>query len=94
VGYFGAIFTAAMPDALITRILSIVPLTSPFVMVARTITSEVPAWELALSVGLLAVTMVLATLLAARIYRTGVLLYGQKPKLRAIFSQGMTTTAR
>jgi ABC-2 type transport system permease protein len=94
VGYFAGFFTMYAPDSLATRIVSIVPLTSPFVMVSRTINTDVPAWEMALSLVLLVITMALALMLAARIYRTGVLLYGQKPKLRAIFGQNLTTTAR
>ncbi len=94
VGYFAAFVTMFMPDSLVTRILSIFPLTSPFTMISRVIVSDPPAWELALSVGLLAVTTIGAIIIAARIYRVGVLQYGQKPSLRAVFSRDLEHAAR
>jgi ABC-2 type transport system permease protein len=59
-----------------------VPLWSPFVMMARLSIGQVEPWELALSIGLLAATVPLVTLLSIRVYRAGVLLYGQPPTLR------------
>lgn len=94
VGYIAAFITMWTPDSLITRFLSIFPLTSPFTMVSRVIVSDPPAWELALSVVLLAVTTVGAIIIAARIYRVGVLQYGQKPSLKAVFSRGLEHAAR
>jgi len=46
--------------------------------------STVPWYEIAASVGILAGTTVVIGFLAAKIYRTGVLLYGTAPKLGAI----------
>ena len=57
---------------------SIFPLTSPVVMMGR-ITYDVPMWELILSIVLLILTFIFLTWLAAKIYRTGILLYGKKP---------------
>lgn len=94
VGYFAAFFTMYAPESMLSRVLSIFPLTSPFVMISRVIVGDPPAWEMALSVGLLAVTLVAAVLVAARMYRIGVLLYGQKPSLRAVFSRDLAQTAR
>jgi ABC-type Na+ efflux pump permease subunit len=42
----------------------------------------VEPWELVLSLGLLIITVPLVTLLAIRVYRAGVLLYGQPPTIR------------
>jgi len=56
-----------------------VPFLSPFMMLGRIATGVAEAWEIALSVALLVVTIVGALWLAARIYRAGVLLYGQRP---------------
>ncbi len=94
VGYFAAIFSLNAPDNPVAKVLSIFPLTSPFVMISRTIIGNAEAWEMALSVGLLAVTLVAAVLVAARMYRIGVLLYGQKPSLKAVFSRDLAQTAR
>ncbi|HET8574501.1 MAG TPA: ABC transporter permease [Edaphocola sp.] len=56
---------------------SLFPLTSPIVMMAR-IPFGVPAWQLILSAALLVIGFILTTGLAAKIYRTGILLYGKK----------------
>ncbi len=57
--------------------LSMLPLTSPVVMMVR-IPAGVPAWEIALSMFLLVVGFIFITWLAARIYRIGILMYGKK----------------
>ncbi|MEA3316582.1 MAG: ABC transporter permease [Bacteroidota bacterium] len=56
---------------------SMIPFTSPIVMMVR-IPFEVPAWELALSMSILVITFIGSTWLAAKIYRTGILMYGKK----------------
>lgn len=56
---------------------SIIPLTSPIVMMVR-MPFGVPGWQLALSMFLLVAGFVITTWLAARIYRTGILMYGKK----------------
>lgn len=65
------------PESSMAFWFSIIPLTSPIVMMVR-LPFGVPAWELALSMGLLVVGFVFTTWLAARIYRTGILMYGKK----------------
>ncbi len=57
--------------------LSIIPFTSPVVMMVR-IGIGVPAWEIALSIGLLIVTFIITVYIAAKIFRVGLLAYGQK----------------
>ena len=56
---------------------SIFPLTSPIVMMAR-ICFDVPAWQLIVSMSLLVLTFIFFVWLTAKIYRTGILLYGKK----------------
>lgn len=94
VGYISSFLTMWIPDSIWARVLSIFPFTAPFVMVSRVIVGDPPAWEMALSVGLLAVTMLAAILIAARLYRIGVLLYGQKPSWKALFSRQLSGTTR
>ena len=65
-------------------VLSQVPLVSPFMMLGRISTGVAAGWEIVLSVVLLAVFIGGALWLAARIYAAGVLLYGQRPGVRAI----------
>lgn len=57
--------------------LSIIPLTSPIVMMVR-IPFGVPVWELTLSMAILVGGFLFTTWIAARIYRTGILMYGKK----------------
>ena len=64
---------------------SMIPFTSPIVMMVR-LPYDVPLWQLALSILLLFATAALMVWVAARIYRTGILLYGKKTSYRDIFS--------
>lgn len=63
---------------------SMIPFTSPIVMLAR-IPFGVPAWELALSIGLLALFFLFSTWIAARIYRIGILMYGKKGSYKELW---------
>ncbi len=65
------------PDSPIAFWGSIIPFTSPVVMMAR-LPYGVPMWQLALSLALLYLTFVGTIWVAARIYRTGILMYGKK----------------
>ncbi len=51
-------------------------------MLARLMVSNVQPWEVAVSVGILLVTIAVVALATVRIYATGVLLYGQRPGIR------------
>lgn len=62
---------------------SLFPLTSPIVMLAR-IPYGVPVWQLILSMVLLVGGFLLMTWLSAKIYRTGILLYGKKTSWKEI----------
>ncbi len=62
---------------------SIFPLTSPIVMMAR-IPFDVPASQLIISVVCLIAGFILTTLLAAKIYRTGILMYGKKITMKEV----------
>ncbi|MEO5965451.1 MAG: ABC transporter permease [Candidatus Limnocylindrales bacterium] len=81
-GYFPAVLALSGGSSGFIRFASYVPLWSPFVMLARLSIGRVEPWELALSLGLLVVTVPLVTFLAIRVYRAGVLLYGQPPSVR------------
>ncbi|MBC5993599.1 ABC transporter permease [Pontibacter cellulosilyticus] len=65
------------PDGPVAFWMSIIPLTSPIVMMVR-VPFGVPAWELLLSMALLVLGFVFTTWIAARIYRIGILMYGKK----------------
>jgi len=63
---------------------SIIPFTSPIVMMVR-IPFEVPTWEVALSMGLLILTFLGTTWLSGKIYRTGILMYGKKVNYKELW---------
>ena len=71
-------------DNLLMKICSFIPFTSPMAMFTRLAMSAVPWYEVAISVGLLVGCTVGIGILAAKIYRAGVLMYGNAPKLSAI----------
>jgi len=66
------------------KICSFIPLFSPFVMILRIGLTDTPIWEILLSLGILVVTIYLTVLLSAKIYRTGVLMYGKRPSWKEL----------
>jgi len=83
VGYFQAVLALSGGTAGFIRFASYVPFWSPFVMLPRLSIGRVEAWEVVLSFGLLIVAVGIVGVTAVRIYSAGVLLYGQRPGLRA-----------
>ena len=79
------IMTSAIKDPNSTLAIfgSMFPLTSPIVMMAR-IPYGVPAWQIATSMLLLVAGFVLMTWLSAKIYRTGILMYGKKASWKEV----------
>lgn len=64
---------------------SIFPLTAPLIMFARiALDPNIPGWQIALSIGLLLLTIYGLLILCGRIYRIGILMYGKKPTLPEI----------
>ncbi len=74
---YAGMYSAQNPDGPLAFWCSMFPLTSPIVMMVR-IPFGVPLWELLVSFGLLVVTFLLVVKMAAKIYRTGILMYGKK----------------
>ncbi len=83
--------TGSNVDNLAMQICSFVPFTSPMAMFTRIAMSVVPAWQVALSAAILLASTAGIGVLAARIYRVGVLMYGNRPRfsalLRAVFKK-------
>ena len=72
------------PNSTLSVALSLIPFTAPIPMVVRVAMIDVPIWQLALSLTLLAGTFVGAVWVSSRIYRVGILSYGKKPSLKEI----------
>jgi ABC-2 type transport system permease protein len=85
-GYLSAIVVLLGGGGTLGRLASFVPPFSPFAMLARLMVSGVQPWELALSLAILVAAIAVVALATVRIYATGVLLYGQRPGLRAFIA--------
>ncbi|HEY6376486.1 MAG TPA: ABC transporter permease [Edaphobacter sp.] len=72
------------PNGLIARVISFIPFCTPLIMYLRISLATPPAWEIALSIGLMIVTIYAVLWVASRIYRVGILMYGKKPNLPEI----------
>jgi len=84
VGYVQAVMALTGGTGGFIRIASYVPFWSPFVMLTRLTVGRVEPWEVVLSFALLVLAIAATYVVAVRIYAAGVLLYGQRPGIRAI----------
>ena len=74
---YAGIFSAQNPDGPLAFWCSMIPFTSPIVMMVR-LPFDVPVWQIVLSISILILSFVGTTWMAAKIYRTGILMYGKK----------------
>ncbi len=81
---FIAMGTFQNPESPLALWGSLIPFTSPVVMMAR-LPYGVPVWQLALSLVLLFITFIGTAWMAAKIYRTGILMYGKKPSWKEMW---------
>lgn len=70
------------PNSLASEITSMAPFMAPFVMPVRQVFVEIPAWQMAVALGVSLLTIVATVWLAARVYHRGVLHTGSRMKLR------------
>ncbi len=84
VGYFASFAGASTPNALWIRIISYVPFWTPTAMLTRIGTGTVAPWEIGLTIVLMIVAIFICAIISSRIYRSGILMYGQKPTLRQL----------
>lgn len=82
-GFYAAYGSMNNPDGSLAFWCSMIPFTSPLVMMVR-LPYDVPIWQEILSIVLLFSTFVLMTWIGAKIYRVGVLMYGKKPSIKEI----------
>ena len=84
-GLFLMIPTFQNPTGQLAFWSSIIPFTSPMVMMARIPFGVVPFWELALSIILLLATALLMAVISAKIYKVGILTYGKKASFKDLW---------
>lgn len=75
-------FTVAQePNSTLAVWLSMIPFTSPMVMLCR-IPFSIPGWEIAVSVAILYLSFVVMAWISGKIYRVGIFMYGKKPNIK------------
>ena len=86
--YIISIFVIQNPDGPAAFWFSIIPFTSPIVMMTRLAVGigdgGIPFWEVGLSMSLLIVTFFIIVWLASKIYNVGILMYGKKPSFKEL----------
>jgi len=82
IGYFIAIFGLSTPDIGLVTVSSYIPFFAPMLMLLRIGMLEVPLWEVVISTMILIGTIGILSILAARVYRGGVLMFGSSNSLK------------
>ena len=81
-GYVLFYFVVSSPDATLTKVLTYFPFWTPMFMLMRLALGTVFWWEIVVTIALMLLSILACTWFAARLYRYGVLMYGQRPSLR------------
>ncbi len=84
IGMYGSITIINNPEGPLSFWMSMIPFTSPVAMIAR-IPFGVPIWEIVLSLAILIISAIGMVFLASKIYKVGVLMYGNKASLKEIW---------
>ena len=84
IGFLIAFYAFRAPESSIVWWGSMIPFTSPIVMLAR-LPFGVPTWELILSIGLLVLTFIACAWASAKIYKVGILMFGKKSTFKDLF---------
>ena len=77
-------FIIMSPDALFARVLSYFPLTSPLTMILRLSITEVPVYDIIISLIILIASTLGVIELSSRVFRAGLLMYGKKPTIKEV----------
>jgi len=85
VSFYIAIFSIATPNILLLKVASFIPFTSPTAILVRIGAGVAPTWQIWTSLAILVVSIMIFGWLAAKIYRTGVLMYGKRPTFKELF---------
>lgn len=82
--FYITMFSMSTPDSTLLKVSSYIPFFSPVTLILRIGLGDTPAWEIAISLIVLVASIFLFGWLAAKIYRTGVLLYGKRPTIKEL----------
>lgn len=84
-GFIIAYMSFMNPNSSLAVVASMIPLLSPMVMFARVTLTNPPAVQIAVSLALLQLGIMVNTWIGAKIYRVGILMYGKRPRFKEIF---------
>jgi ABC-2 type transport system permease protein len=73
--------TITNPNSALAVSVSLIPFCTPLLLYVRIAAGDVPAWQIGLGVALMLLTIWLTLVVASRIYRVGILMYGKRPTL-------------
>jgi ABC-2 type transport system permease protein len=77
IGFVLSIFGLVDPTTKLTTITSFIPFFSPMIMFLRIAILDVPQWQILLSIGILVISIIIFSIIGAKVYKGGVLLYGK-----------------
>ncbi len=81
--WFGSLIIV-YPEHVVPTVLTLFPLTAPVTAMMRLPAKAIPPWQIALSLVILAASVVFCMWAGAKIFRTGLLMYGKRPALKEI----------
>lgn len=84
VAFYIAIFSLSAPNSMLMKVSTYIPFISPTTILVRIGLGEISLWEILLSLVILVVAILVFGWLAAKIYRTGVLMYGKRPTFKEL----------
>ncbi|MGV2644575.1 ABC transporter permease, partial [Clostridium perfringens] len=84
VAFYIAIFSLSAPNSMLMKVSTYIPFISPTTILVRIGLGSIPFWEILLSLAILIVSILVFGWLAAKIYRTGVLMYGKRPTFKEL----------
>lgn len=82
IAFFIAMFGLSAPDSTFVKVSSFIPFFTPMVMFLRVGMLDIPVWETALSIGILAASIIVLAIIGAKVYKGGVLMYGKSSSLK------------
>ncbi|MBE9917340.1 ABC transporter permease [Paenibacillus donghaensis] len=82
--FYIGIFSINTPNSMLIKVTSFIPFISPTSMLVRIGMSDVAVWQILISLALLVVSILIFGWLSAKIYRTGVLMYGKRPSFKEL----------
>ncbi|WP_098741845.1 ABC transporter permease [Paenibacillus sp. EZ-K15] len=84
VAFYIAIFSLSAPNSMLMKVSTYIPFISPTTILVRIGLGDIAVWEILLSLAILIVSILVFGWLAAKIYRTGVLMYGKRPTFKEL----------